>query len=97
MDGTPDLLVLFDSNTIAYSLQSANGFAAFTTQSLEYFPPGSTFYHDRSMALADLNHDGCPDAVVADGLHALRVFSGRGCQRHVPGPSTPLPPPVAAD
>jgi hypothetical protein len=78
-DGKPDLVVAsncFDSNCqgggVAVLLGNGDG----TFQAAVSYPSGGS--SPRSLAIADVNHDGKPDVVVADSSGTVGVLLGNG-------------------
>lgn len=79
-NGYPDIVTMFDSyNRLAYFLQGAAGFAPVVIHLTGDSVWTNNFYNDNSIAIADVNSDGCPDVVLAEVSSSLRVFYGRNC------------------
>ncbi|WP_158636542.1 FG-GAP-like repeat-containing protein [Luteimonas marina] len=76
-DGRDDLLVI-------HSGWSSVGYHEQTTDSgldveIKYYIPHSSHPKTPSLAVGDLNGDGCKDVAIADRNHGLIVLAGRNC------------------
>ena len=80
-NGHPDIVVMIHSDDrMAYFLQDGSGFAAPVFLNTDDNPWTNTHYLNNSFAIADVDADGCPDVVLAEGSSSLRVFFGRNCR-----------------
>jgi len=78
MDGRLDLVMLF-FDIVAYR-GSATGIAYYNTFPLIPFGPQYSF-HEESAAIADINGDACPDAILLEMRRGMFIARGQGCER----------------
>jgi hypothetical protein len=92
-NGYADIVVMLNSNDgMGYFLQDASGFAPFVRLRTDDNPWTNNFYWNKSIAVSDVNRDGCQDVVVAEASSSLRIFYGHGCTPKARFTSTPLAP-----
>ena len=79
-NGLMDVVSLQNSwNTMQYHLQHQGGFQAPVEMTTTTTPWLNGFYHDNSLAVGDVNSDGCMDILVADSSSGLLVYPTRNC------------------
>jgi len=79
-NGHDDIVGLQNSwNVMQFHLQQAGGFQAPVEMTTTTTPWFNAFYFDNSLAVSDVNSDGCLDILVADMNSGLLVYPGRNC------------------
>lgn len=66
---------------MGYYLQGPNGFEAETRVSLFINSFPTSHYVGRTLAVADINSDGCRDVAVADSQYGLLTLTGANCRK----------------
>lgn len=84
-NGFMDVVTLYNSwNTMAYFLQGPNGFQPAIEMPTNTTPLFNAYYNDNSLAIGDVNSDGCDDIVVAEPSSGLLVFPVKNCRIKLP-------------
>ena len=66
---------------MGYYLQGPNGFEAETRVSVAINSYPTSHYFGRTLAVADINSDGCRDVVIADSQYGLLALTGANCRK----------------
>lgn len=94
-DGRDDLLVTHSGwSSVGYLQQATLAGQSWLHDEVKYYQHESGHPTDESLAVGDLNGDGCPDIATSDYNYGLQVHYGKGCKRMRNG-SAPLLPPGA--
>jgi hypothetical protein len=76
-DGRDDMMLLMHGNPALYS--NMQGSAGMEPQALDFMPQDMDVNDRNGLAVGDINHDGCPDAVAAIDNVGLAWLYGNTC------------------